>query len=66
MPSNELMTPKEVVATWPQIFTQRRLKDLRRRRAIPYIRGGHRTIAYRRRDIERFLAQRSVHALPER
>ena len=38
-------------------------EDLRKKRVIRYIKAGHRTILYRRADVEEFLESRTVNAI---
>lgn len=59
----ELLTPKDLEAEFP-VLNRRLQKDLRRAKQIRYIRLGHRTVAYRRTDVEKFLASRCVEAMP--
>jgi hypothetical protein len=62
-----MISPREVAERWP-LLTERKQKDLRARRAIPYHRLGHRTIGYRPVEIERFIKQfvadRRIEAIP--
>lgn len=51
----DLMSPEDVAREYPPL-TEVRQKQLRDRRVLAYHRLGHRTIVYRRRDIEAFLA----------
>ena len=55
------LSPKQLAAEFP--LDERKQKDLRVRRAIPYHRLGHRTIVYRRSDIERYIKSRRVEAV---
>jgi hypothetical protein len=45
--------------------TSEKLKELRLRREIPYLRLGHRTIRYRRDDLEAYLSRIRVAAVWE-
>ena len=44
-------------------ITRRKQVDLRRTRQLPYSQIGHRTIIYRRADLEQFLARRKIEAV---
>ena len=45
--------------------TPRKLKELRRRRQITFFRLGHRTVAYDKRSLDRYLNTRRVSAIGE-
>ena len=45
--------------------TPRKLKELRRRRVVKFYRLGHKTLAYDRRSLERFLRSCEVPAIGE-
>lgn len=45
--------------------TERKLKELRRNRAVRFFRLGHRTVAYDRVSLERYLKSRAVPAIGE-
>ncbi|MFC1452605.1 hypothetical protein ACFLSJ_04585 [Verrucomicrobiota bacterium] len=47
-------------------FAAGELKRLRARRALPYIRFGHKSIRYKRRDVLDFIERHRVAAIGER
>lgn len=58
---HEMMTTLE--AEQEKKWTRRQQAEARRRREINFVLVGHRTILYRRADVEKFFADRLVKAV---
>jgi hypothetical protein len=59
--SQRIITPATVCREYG--FSPRLLKDLRRRRRLPFVRAGHRTVLFLRTDVEAYINAHRVAAI---